>query len=119
MSLPGLPNLEFANREFLLLLALLPALALVYWRWVWRRRRTVRFSDVATARRVARPWMRWLPHLPFLLRLLALALLVLALARPRSGVTFEDVSSEGVDIILTVDVSTSMLAEDLRAPPTG
>lgn len=51
-------------------------------------------------------------HLPFILRVIAIAALIVALARPRSSYDFERVDSEGIDIILTIDVSTSMLARD-------
>lgn len=107
-------SFEFANKYSLLLLALLVPLAWAYWRWVWKRRRSIRFSDLGTALRVNRRWSRYQPHIPFALRLLVLVLLIVAMARPRSGVTYEDISSEGIDIVLTMDVSSSMLAEDLR-----
>lgn len=107
-------SFEFANKYSLLLLVLLVPLAWAYWRWVWKRRRSIRFSDLGTALRVNRRWSRYQPHIPFALRLLVLVLLIVAMARPRSGVTYEDISSEGIDIVLTMDVSSSMLAEDLR-----
>ena len=52
-------------------------------------------------------------HIPFLLRTAALALIVIAIARPRSSEQIEKVDTEGIDIILAMDVSTSMLARDL------
>lgn len=107
-------SFEFANKYSLLLLVLLVPLAWAYWRWVWKRRRSIRFSDLGTALRVNRRWSRYQPHIPFALRLLVLVLLIVAMARPRSGVTYEDISSEGIDIVLTMDVSSSMLAEDLK-----
>ncbi|HUU27864.1 MAG TPA: VWA domain-containing protein [archaeon] len=107
-------NFEFANKYLLLLLLVLAPLAWIYFRWIWRRKRALRFSDVPTVLRVTRSWTRYLPHVPFALRLGILVLMILAIARPRSGATHEDISSEGIDIILTVDISTSMLAEDLR-----
>jgi Ca-activated chloride channel family protein len=107
-------SFEFANKYSLLLLVLLVPLAWAYWRWVWKRRRSIRFSDLGTALRVNRHWSRYQPHIPFALRLLVLVLLIVAMARPRSGVTYEDISSEGIDIVLTMDVSSSMLAEDLK-----
>ncbi len=107
-------SFEFANKYSLLLLVLLVPLAWAYWRWVWKRRRSIRFSDLGTALRVNRRWSRYQPHISFALRLLVLVLLIVAMARPRSGVTYEDISSEGIDIVLTMDVSSSMLAEDLK-----
>ena len=52
-------------------------------------------------------------HVPFVCRILALTMIVLAIARPRSSEQMERVDTEGIDIILTMDVSTSMLARDL------
>ena len=57
--------------------------------------------------------MAVLRHVPFLFRVLALALIVLAIARPRSSEEMEKIDTEGIDIILAMDVSTSMLARDL------
>ena len=51
-------------------------------------------------------------HLPFLLRTLALVMIVIAIARPRSSEQMEKVDTEGIDIVLAMDVSTSMLARD-------
>lgn len=106
-------NLDFANTPFLILLVLMAPLAWIHFRWVRKKSRTVRFSDLRTIAKVNSRWARVKAHVPFVLRLAALALLIVALARPRSGASNENVSSEGIDIVLTVDVSTSMLAEDL------
>ena len=57
--------------------------------------------------------MAVLRHLPFLLRTFALVMMVLAIARPRSSEQMEKIDTEGIDIILAMDVSTSMLARDL------
>ena len=57
--------------------------------------------------------MAVLRHVPFLFRILALVLIVLAIARPRSSEEMEKIDTEGIDIILAMDVSTSMLARDL------
>ena len=66
------------------------------------------------------PWMKGgrsvmsvVRHIPFLLRTAALSLIVIAIARPRSSEQIEKVDTEGIDIILAMDVSTSMLARDL------
>jgi Ca-activated chloride channel family protein len=106
--------MTFANPEWLLLLALVPLAAGVPW-WTRRRRAGgLRFSNTVAARAVpASAWvrMRWLPGV---LRMAALALGIVALARPQ----VEDVSreryAEGVDIILALDTSTSMRAQDFR-----
>ena len=57
--------------------------------------------------------MAVLRHVPFVLRTFALVMIVIAIARPRSSTTMEKVDTEGIDIVLAMDVSTSMLARDL------
>ena len=57
--------------------------------------------------------MAVLRHVPFVLRIFALSMIVLAIARPRSSEEVEKIDTEGIDIVLTMDVSTSMLARDL------
>lgn len=59
-------------------------------------------------------WRKILRHIPFILRLVTLAELILAMARPRSSSDFETTSTEGIDIVLAMDVSTSMLARDFQ-----
>ena len=57
--------------------------------------------------------MAYLRHVPFVLRVFALAMIVVAIARPRSSENMEKIDTEGIDIMLAMDVSTSMLARDL------
>jgi Ca-activated chloride channel family protein len=97
--------------------ALLLLLPVGLWLWWWRRREaqrcTLPFSRTDVLLRGPRPslaWARWIPWL----RALALTGVILALAQPRSGARTERVSSEGIDIALTVDISSSMLAEDFQ-----
>jgi Ca-activated chloride channel family protein len=59
------------------------------------------------------PLMALLRHVPFVLRIFALTMVIVAIARPRSSEQMERVDTEGIDIILAMDVSTSMLARDL------
>jgi Ca-activated chloride channel family protein len=97
----------FARPLLLLLLLLLPA----WWWWRARRRRpAVAFSDVTSARSGMR--RRWLAELPLALRSLALGAWVVAAAGPRAGPASSEIRSEGIAIVLAVDVSSSMLAED-------
>ena len=58
-------------------------------------------------------------HLPFICRVIALAAIILAIARPRSSSTFERIDTEGIDIVLALDVSTSMLARDFNPDRIG
>ena len=59
------------------------------------------------------PFMAVLRHVPFVLRIFALVMIVIAIARPRSAEQMEKIDTEGIDIVLAMDVSTSMLARDL------
>lgn len=110
---------RFVDPYYLLLLLLLPAL--VWWH-VTRGERTlgaVRYSAVdRLVRADRRRTGRW-RHVPFGLRLLALALLLVAFARPQTGVTAENVATDGIDIVLVLDLSSSMLAEDLEPNRIG
>lgn len=105
---------RFADPWLLVLLFLVPALA--YWqhRGPGSRRGAFRYSDLAVLRRsgAARTGRR--RHVLTGLRLLALVAMVVAFARPQTGVTSENVSTEGIDIVLGIDISSSMLAEDLE-----
>ncbi len=93
-----------------LLLLLIPAL--LYLRYGRSRRTAVRTSDGGVMASVSPGWaVRAQPVLPILYAA-ACALLVVALARPQRGIEESSVRTEGIDIVLSVDVSTSMLAED-------
>ena len=59
----------------------------------------------------SKSFKKTLYHVPFILRLIALAALILAMARPRSSSDYEITTTEGIDIMLTIDVSSSMLAD--------
>ena len=107
-------NFEFADPAFLWLLLAVPALAWWYFARRMRRGGSLVYSDLAAVRRAdVRRGGRWRHVLP-VLRMLAVAALVLAFARPRAGVTSENVLTEGIDIVLVLDISSSMLAEDLE-----
>jgi Ca-activated chloride channel family protein len=106
--------MELKNPEMLwLLLIVLPMIA-VYWRRERSRRPAVQFSTLSLFESLPRTPLVRLRHVPFVLRLLALSLLIVALARPRKGVSEQEVTTEGVDIMLVLDLSTSMRALDFK-----
>jgi Ca-activated chloride channel family protein len=105
---------RFANPVLLLLLLLVPLYVVLEVRYRAARRPAVRFPDVAVVRSTAGKRGLWKSHLRVVLRALVLALLVVALARPQAGSGTESVLSEGIDIVLAVDVSGSMKAEDFQ-----
>jgi Ca-activated chloride channel homolog len=106
--------LRFEDGWVLVLLAAVPLMAWTRWRVERRRMGTLRYSAVDAVLEAGAGVSRWTHRIPSVLRALALALLVVALARPQTGSTTETVLTEGVDIVLAIDISTSMLAEDLE-----
>jgi Ca-activated chloride channel family protein len=107
-----MPN--FAYPQFLFLLLLLPLLSWRYWRRHQRLGGTIRYSNLDLLKNLPKPSNYLSKHLLFGLRLLALALIIVALARPQSGHTEEEVTTEGIDIVMALDISSSMLAEDFK-----
>lgn len=105
---------RFANPEFLILLVIIPFLVYWYIRQNQGKRATLRYSNIGVVKRVGRSQMQRLRHLTFVLRILALILLIVCFARPQAGRTEEEVITEGIDIILAMDISSSMLAEDFK-----
>lgn len=95
-------------------LALVPAIIYSYWRDRRRHRPTLTYSHLRPLQSL-RPsvWVR-LSELPFFLRMTALSLGLFALARPQAGARGEEVITEGIDILLTIDVSSSMKTEDFK-----
>ncbi len=106
--------LTFAHPEFLFLLLLLPLLAWWHVRSYQRRTATLRYSNLDLMKSLPQRSRYSSRHLLFGLRWLAIGLVIVALARPQSGQTEEEITTEGLDIVLALDVSSSMLAEDFR-----
>jgi Ca-activated chloride channel family protein len=104
---------RLASPWFLLLLALVPLV--LPWRGRKRRSAAVRYPTLAALRAVAPRGAAHRRLVLFALRAVVLALVVLALARPQAGTASTKLRREGIDIVLAVDVSGSMLAEDFTA----
>ena len=106
--------MEFANNEYLFLLLL--AIPYIIWYVMYRKKSepTMRMSDTFAFRYAPKSWKVRLMPLQMILRLVAFTLLVVALARPQTSNSWKNRQSEGIDIMLAMDVSTSMLAEDLK-----
>lgn len=106
--------MTFANKYIFLLLALV----VVYIIWYIRKHNniepSVRVSDTSPYAAVGKTWREWLVHVPFVLRVVALTMIVFVLARPQSSDNWQNTEIEGIDIMMTIDVSTSMLSEDLK-----
>ena len=107
-------NIEFASPAFLWGLIVIPVAILWY---VFRHKKqeaSVRFSDMNGFNELPKSWKVYARHLLFALQLAALALLIVALARPQSSSSNQKSNIEGIDIILAQDISGSMLARDLK-----
>jgi Ca-activated chloride channel family protein len=101
-------SLDFANPWALALLLLLPPYVL----WARRRRRALVYSRAHTAARAPRGLGARLARVPGWLRALGWSALVIALAAPRTGASVVNVDTEGIAIVIVLDISSSMLAED-------
>ena len=106
--------MEFANKEYLLLLLLI--IPYIIWYVMYRKKTepTLRMSDTFAFRYAPKSWKVTLMPLSMLLRLLVFVMIVMVLARPQTQNSWDSKTVEGIDIMLAMDVSTSMLAEDLR-----
>lgn len=104
----------FANFAYLfLLLLLIPYI--VWYILKWRNSQaTLQVSDASIYAHAPKSYKNYLLHVPFIMRIIALILLIIVLARPQSTDKWQNSEIEGIDIMLAVDVSTSMLAEDLK-----
>ncbi|MBZ5498705.1 MAG: VWA domain-containing protein [Acidobacteriia bacterium] len=102
----------FANPWFLLLFTLIPVLVWRYIRRIHRGEGSLRFASTVALEGVRPPWTVRFRHVLFGLNMLALVVCVAAMARPRKGTEEEEVTTEGVDIIVALDASGSMAAED-------
>lgn len=107
-------NITFAHPWVLLGLLLVPLLA--GW-WLWRYRKqdaALQHSNISVFDGIGRTLRVRLRWLPYALRLLAVAALVVALARPQSQLSRQEMTVEGIDIVMALDISGSMQAEDFK-----
>ena len=102
----------FAHPKFLYLLLLIPAM--IAW-YIFRQKDSKASLQISTLQSFAKSPVSikvYLRHILFALRVIAIALIIVVLARPQSTNTWKNVTTEGIDIILAIDVSGSMLARD-------
>ena len=107
-------DVEFANKEYLFLLLLI--IPYILWYVMWRKKTepTIRMADTFALQRAQRTWRVRLMPVQAVLRIVAFTLLVLAMARPQMRNSWEEQTIEGIDIMLAIDVSSSMLSEDIE-----
>ncbi len=106
---------RFENPEILYLLFLVPALAALYYVTSYRkRRRLCAYGDPELLRQLMQDVSLWRPQLKLWLCLLALACIIIATARPQFGTKIDTIERRGIEAIIAIDVSNSMLAQDVR-----
>lgn len=106
--------MRFANPDLLwLLLVLLPMIGYYVYR-TFQGGSSVTISTISGVENAPRSAKYYLRHLPFVLRCAAVALLIVAIARPQNSESNSNSTTEGIDIVLALDISTSMLARDFE-----
>jgi len=106
--------MTFHNPGFLFLLLLL--IPLIFW-YVWEMQKSdasLQISSVQKLKNLPKTNRARYKHLPFILRVLAITLLIFAIARPQSSNSWHTESTEGIDIMMALDISGTMQAEDLQ-----
>ncbi len=107
--------MTFANPTYLYLLLLL--IPMVGW-YVWKLRKSQASLQVSSSEAFDAPeaasWRIYLRHVPFVLRVAAITVLIIVLARPQSTNSWQNTSTEGIDIVMAMDISSSMLAQDFK-----
>ena len=99
-------------KVFYLLLLLIPLIAWYYFKQ--RSVSSVQVSSTTAVENLPVSFRQYLRHILFVLRLVIFVILIIILARPQSSNSWENVSTQGIDIVLALDVSSSMLAQDLK-----
>ncbi len=106
---------RFANPNFLYLLLLLPVVILLYFINKIRRNRALkRFGDINLVSSLVPESSKIRPIVKFILQLVAVTSGIIMLSRPQFGSKIEDIKKQGVEVIIALDVSNSMLAEDIQ-----
>lgn len=109
-----LKSLEFINSELLFLLFLIPILTAFY---IWKRKKAEASLIVSIDipfKNTPKNWKQKFYFTPFILRMLVLTFTIIALARPQTSISHKTVNTEGIDIVMALDISGSMMAMDFK-----
>jgi Ca-activated chloride channel family protein len=107
--------IRFAHIEYFYLLLLIPVFIGIYWAWsLWRKKALKRFGEITVIKPLMPSFTGTKPFVKFIFLMLAYIFLVIALTDPQVGARLEKVKREGIDIYIALDVSNSMLAEDIK-----
>jgi len=107
-------GISFKNPEFFYLFLLL--IPMIAW-YIWRQKKagaSIQFSSDMGFARIPKSWKYYFRHSVFVLQMLSLSALIVAMARPQSSNSWQNVTTEGIDIIIALDISSSMLAMDFQ-----
>ncbi len=104
-------EISFANPEFFWLLLLLPVFLIWY---IIRQNKLQGNVKISTTSVFEKSFFSYFRHSILLLRLIAIGAIICAIARPQTSLSWQDVTTEGIDIIISIDISGSMLAEDFK-----
>lgn len=105
---------RFADPLALLGLLAIPLFVAFFWYRKERRQASITFSQLELIRQTKVRSARWSRYVLLALRMMVVAAVIISLARPQSGLRGEEIKTEGIDIVLALDVSSSMLAEDIE-----
>ncbi|MFH0866898.1 MAG: VWA domain-containing protein [Bacteroidota bacterium] len=107
--------MQFATTYYLYLLLVIPVFALLYfYLGKWKRKTYEKFGDTSVIMQLMPDVSDVKPLVKFIIRMFALALLIIAIARPQTGAKLEKTKHKGVELMILLDVSNSMLAEDIK-----
>lgn len=95
-------------------LAIVPAMLLWHWKIGKAKQPSITYSSLKILHDIPPSWKERFRHIPIVLRSSAVALLIIALARPQSYSSGQNVTTEGIDIVLALDISGSMTSEDFK-----
>ena len=107
-------GISFKNPEFFYLLLLL--LPMIAW-YIWQQKSlgaSIQFSSNMGFARIPKSWKYYFRHSVFVLQMLSLSMLIAALARPQSSNSWSNVTTKGIDIVIALDISSSMMAMDFK-----
>jgi Ca-activated chloride channel family protein len=107
-------GITFAEPLYLYILAVIPAMIAFYVIKQQKTSASLRMPGLQPFATAGMTFRHYLRHILFALRIIALILLIIVLARPQATDKFQNTSTEGIDIVLTLDISGSMLARDFR-----
>lgn len=106
---------RFADPQYLWLLSLIPILVIIHIIYLIKRRNRLRkFGDTELVRMLTPKASKYRPTVKFLLTLIALVFIIIMLARPQTGATISKDKRQGIEVVIALDISNSMLAEDVK-----